>query len=401
MTLKIVVDENIPFAEAFFAPLGDVVRLPGRTMTAADVRDADALVVRSVTPVNAALLAGSSIKFVGTCTIGTDHLDLDYLQANNIGFSSAPGCNANSVVEYIFSALCALNIDWRSMNIGIVGCGNVGGHLYRRLREFGVSCRCYDPLLSSDKNSDLTTLAEVLGCDIVCLHTPLTQTGPHPSFHLLGEAELNLLKPGSVLINAGRGGVIDNRALLEFLQKKPDVRVVLDVWEGEPNINTELMALVDLASPHIAGYSFDGKVAGTEMIYKALCRHFNLPVAQSAASLMPTEKATLGIPSGESDFAILRELILSAYDVRDDDARMRARLAPLAGQDLAEGFDYLRKNYPERRELSHFQIAALGSSDSERSAEDSLVNTEQSTIEKKPLNSTLATLGFCTGFTNI
>tara|TARA_B100000809_G_scaffold204067_1_gene205343 strand:- start:3998 stop:5164 length:1167 start_codon:yes stop_codon:yes gene_type:complete len=379
MTLKIVVDENIPLAEAFFSPLAKVVRLPGRTLTAADVRDADALIVRSVTSVNEALLAGSKVKFVGTCTIGIDHLDIAYFKRQGIAYSSAPGCNANSVVEYIFSAFSALNVDWRGKSVGIVGCGNVGGHLYRRLLEFGVNCRCYDPFLSHADNVDLCSLDEVLANDIVCLHTPLTLSGPHPTRHLIGTAQLQQLTSGALLLNAGRGDVIDNQALLSFMQQRQDVQVVLDVWEGEPNINTSLLRLVDLASPHIAGYSFDGKVAGTEMIYQALCTHFGIEVTMCAADLVAADLTPLEL-SAATDFELMRQAVLAAYDIRGDDARMREQLQNLPVNQLRQGFDALRKNYPKRREFNCFSTVA------------------KTHIEKKSLNNVLATLGFCTGF---
>ena len=379
MTLKIVIDENIPLAEAFFSPLAEVVRMPGRTLSAADVRDADALIVRSVTPVNEALLAGSKVKFVGTCTIGTDHLDVAYFNQQGIAYSSAPGCNANSVVEYIFSALSALNVDWRGKSVGIVGCGNVGGHLHRRLLALGVDCRCYDPFLSHADNADLCSLDEVLASNIVCLHTPLTLSGPHPTRHLIGMAQLQQLTSGALLLNAGRGDVIDNNALLNFMQQRKDVQVVLDVWEGEPNINTSLLRLVDLATPHIAGYSFDGKVAGTEMIFQAFCSHFGIDATICAADLVAADLTPLEL-SVSTDFELMRQAVLAAYDIRCDDARMREQLQNLPAHELRQGFDTLRKNYPKRREFHCFCTQLIPH------------------IEKKSLNNMLATLGFCTGF---
>lgn len=387
MTLKIVVDENIPLADEFFSALGCVVRLPGRTLSAADVADADALVVRSVTPVNEALLAGSKVKFVGTCTIGVDHLDIEYLQQQGIAYSSSPGCNANSVVEYIFSALAALGVDWRSKTVGIIGCGNVGGHLYRRLLEFGVNCRCYDPFLSEQDNRHLTDLNTVLSSDIICMHTPLTTGGAHPTLHLLGEGQLDQLKPGALLLNAGRGAVIDNDALLRFLQRRSDVKVVLDVWEGEPEINTELMKYVNLASPHIAGYSFDGKVKGTEMIYQALCDQLVCAAVVSSESLVAAAKIDLPLSTDE-EFAGLSEAVLGSYDVREDDARMRAVLQGLEGEALSQAFDRLRKEYPTRREF-HCYAVSLNS------------DLSEAQIEKKPLNKVLATLGFARVFKHL
>lgn len=365
--MKIVADENIPLVEAFFQEFGEIVRLPGRQMTAADVRDADALLVRSVTRVDAALLAGSSVGFVGTCTIGVDHLDQDYLVAHDIRYSSAPGCNANSVVEYVYAALTHLNVNWQTAKVGIIGCGNVGGLLHSRLRDQGVDCYCYDPLLDSDY-PDLTHLEEVLACDIISMHTPLTTTGPFPSFHLLGEQELRQLKPGAVLLNCGRGAVIDNRALLGVLEDRPDLRVVLDVWEPEPDINLALLDKVVLGTPHIAGYSYDGKLKGTEMIYSALCRHLNVNPAKSVADLIPPlADNTLRLTS-DDEWIAAKALIAQVYDIAADDQRLRdlAARARAGAESFAVGFDNLRKHYPIRREFHNYRLiqddsAAVGS----------------------------------------
>lgn len=371
--MKIVADENIPLVNAFFDHLGEVVCLPGRTMTAADVHDADALIVRSVTKVNPALLAGSQVKFVGTCTIGVDHLDQSYLDANAIHWSSAPGCNANSVVEFVYAALCHLDINWLPVKFGIIGCGNVGGLLYKRLKAQGVNVRCYDPNLTLLQNPDLTSLEEVLACDVISMHTPLVTTGPHPSFHLLSREELLQLKMGAVLINCGRGPVIDNQALLEALTGRNDLRVILDVWEPEPNISLELLNKVLLGSPHIAGYSHDGKLNGTEMIYKALCRHLDKTPQSSLAKLVPPlTNNQLRIDEKNSEgftiFSIAKELIKQVYDIAADDARLRALAAQaLAGEIIfGEGFDGLRKHYPVRREFHNYQVHLENISDADK-----------------------------------
>ena len=361
--MKIVADENIPLIEAFFSRLGEVVRLPGRSMTAADVQDADALIVRSVTKVNSSLLAGSKIGFVGTCTIGVDHLDQNYLDSKGIRWSSAPGCNANSVVEFVYAALCHLNINWLPVKFGIIGCGNVGGLLYKRLKAQGVDVCCYDPNLSLAQNPDLTSLEEVLACDVISMHTPLVTTGPHPSFHLIGRSELLQLKSGAVLINCGRGPVIDNQALLDVLQQRNDLHVVLDVWEPEPDISLELLDKVLLGSPHIAGYSYDGKLNGTEMIYQALCRHLDQQPQSSLSELVPPLvnnqlRVDASIDQANNIFNIVKALILQVYDIAADDRRLRALATQaLAGQAVfGEGFDALRKHYPVRREFHNYQV---------------------------------------------
>jgi erythronate-4-phosphate dehydrogenase len=355
--MKIVADENIPLVEAFVGHLGEIVRRPGRQLNAADVKDATALLVRSVTPVNASLLADSSVSFVGTCTIGVDHLDAHFLNKKNIAYASAPGCNANSVVEYVYAALCELDIDWIGKRVGIIGCGNVGGLLHRRLRAQGVECLCYDPFLTPEQNADLAVLEDVLACDIVSLHTPLTTTGPFPTHHLLSTHELQQLKEGAVLLNCGRGAVIDNQALLQLLQQRSDLRVVLDVWESEPGISRELLDKVALGTPHIAGYSFDGKLRGTEMIYEALCKHLqHLPERSLQQLVPPLENPAINLSSGDS-WTIIKALIKQIYAITADDHALRQLAASTpSAEAFAQGFDHLRKHYPVRREFHNYQL---------------------------------------------
>lgn len=359
--MKILADENIPLVAEFFQSLGQVTTRPGRTMNAADAKDATALLVRSVTQVNESLAGGSSLNFVGTCTIGIDHLDQAWLHQNHIEFSSAPGCNANSVVEYVYAALCHLDINWLDKKFGIIGCGNVGGLLYKRLKLQGVDCYCYDPNLTSGQNADLTSLEEVLACDLISLHTPLVRSGEFPSFHLIQAAELQQLKPGAVLLNCGRGPVINNADLLQFLQVRDDVRVVLDVWEPEPDISLALLDKVALGSPHIAGYSYDGKLKGTEMIYQALCRHLGREPSLSLAQLVPPlADNRLALLQDKSLWEQIRHLVAQVYSIADDDRRLRALAqAARSGQaNFAAGFDELRKHYPTRREFHNYEIAA-------------------------------------------
>lgn len=360
--MKILADENIPLVNEFFSGLGDVVKRPGRTMTPEEAKRADALLVRSVTKVDKQLLAGAATHFVGTCTIGVDHLDLSYFQEAGIRYSSAPGCNANSVVEYVYAALCHLDVNWAGKRIGIIGCGNVGGLLHKRLKLQGVDCFCYDPLRDDLEDEDLTSLETVLGCDIISMHTPLTTTGNHPSFHLIGLPELQQLKQGAVLINAGRGPVIDNASLTQFLKTRDDVRVVLDVWEPEPQISLELLDLVDVGTPHIAGYSYDGKLKGTEMIYQALCAHIEREPSVSLKDLVPPlESNQLLIDESQPVWDQAKQLIAQVYDIHADDKRLRDLSLDAKKQEntldyFGKGFDGLRKHYPVRREFHNYTI---------------------------------------------
>jgi len=351
--MKIVADENIPELKATFADKDfQFVCLPGRHITSEDLIDADILIVRSVTKVNEKLLKNTPVKFVGTCTIGTDHLDIEYLSRAGIEWANAPGCNANSVVEYVFSALAALKQSLQGKRFGIIGCGNVGGHLHRRLKSLNIDCYCYDPFLDRADNPDLCDLETVLSCDIISMHTPYTQTGPHPSKHLIGAAELKTLQPGALLINCGRGPVINNKDLLAHLQTGADLRTVLDVWEPEPSINIELLNRVDLASPHIAGYSFDGRVKGTQMIYSALLSHLSRPTSSLENKAEPNK--TVLESRGENWESTVFSIVLGAYDIRRDDKALRAAAAK--APDMGIAFDHLRKTYPKRLEFAHFEV---------------------------------------------
>lgn len=360
--LNIVADQNMPLVQELFSEYGNVRLLPGRDISSADLHGADVLLVRSVTQVNRQLLAGSPVKFVGSATIGTDHIDLSYLEQSGIQFSHAPGCNAEAVVQYDLSVMCRLMPDWQEKKVGIVGCGNVGGRLYNRLQELGVSCAVYDPFLSAANIPDLGKLEAVLDCDIICLHTPITSTGHYPTHHLFDEDRLKALKPGTLIINAGRGAVIDNRALLALFRGGSTLQVALDVWETEPHIDVDLMSFVAMATPHIAGYSLEGKVNGTGMVFDAFRVWADLVVAEKlqVADGMASE-ASMDGSSLLLEPESLNEAILDCYDVAMDDERMRGviKACESAGLERAEralAFDRLRKEYPVRREFSHYRI---------------------------------------------
>lgn len=360
--MRIVIDENIPAAEVF-ARHGELSVLPGRNLSAADVREADALIVRSITQVGAELLAGSKVKFVGTCTIGTDHLDLDWLQQHGIGWSNAPGCNARSVVEYVLAALRLLAVRRQAVlsrrSFGIVGVGEVGQRLANVFTRLGWQVLLCDPPrqaggqapgVASLPGQQFVGLDELLArCDVVCLHTPLTATGEWPTHHLLGEEQLALLQTGAWLINAGRGPVIDNAALLQALQQRPHLAVVLDVWEHEPLVDPQLAALCELVTPHIAGYSQDGKIRGTEMAYQMFCRHFALEQGEPM-HYPPAEVTGLAVGDSLSAEQLLLRLTGLFYEPLVDDAALRATL--LLGPEARKlAFDRLRKKYPVRREM--------------------------------------------------
>lgn len=350
--MKIVADQNMPLVTEWFGEYGAVTLLPGRRITADDVRDADVLLVRSTTRVDESLLAGSRVAFVGSATIGVDHVDTAWLAARGIAFANAPGCNARAVVEYDLAALAAVVPDWRERRIGVVGCGNVGSRVLAQLKALGVECVGYDPLLPSGGAglaTELVSFAAVLECEVLCLHTPLTREGPFPTWHLFDATVIENLAPGTVLLNAGRGAVVDNGALLQRLEKRGDLRVVLDVWEGEPEINRSLMRRVDVATPHIAGYSLAGRERGTECVLAAFLAWRQLPQKRGLVMREP-------LPLGE--IATLNEAILAAYPIMADHRTMVAALASL--ETTATAFDGLRRDYPQRREFSEYRYRAEG-----------------------------------------
>ena len=359
--MNIVADENIPCVQQAFASLGEVSLLPGRVMQAEQVRDADILLVRSVTRVDASLLQGSSVRFVGSATIGFDHVDRDYLQQQGIGFATAPGSNATSAAEYVVSALMVLSaqqgVELAGKTVGIIGCGNVGSRVRCKLAALGMTCLVNDPpLQASAGHDDFVSLEEVLQADVVTLHVPLIKDSPHPTFYLVNAALLDRLKPGAILINTSRGAVVDNRALDALLATRDELSVVLDVWENEPTIRPSLLQKVDLATAHIAGYSYDGKLRGTEMIYHAACDYFATPAQWRAADVL-ARAASIDLRDHGTDdlLAVARAAVLACYDIREDDARLRATL-PLPVTERALAFDRLRKEYPLRREFSESTV---------------------------------------------
>ena len=366
--MHIVADENIPLLDEFLGGFGRLTRLPGRLIDHTSVKDADVLLIRSVTRVDAAMLAGTPVRFVGTCTIGTDHLDLPGLAAAGIVTASAPGCNARGVVEYVLSCLLTLAersaSAWQDKLVGIVGVGEVGSRLATTLHALGIDTLCCDPPRAAQGAEGMVTLDELISrCDVISCHVPLTREGSDATYHLFNEQRLRALRPGTWLINSSRGPVIDNTALKVVLQDRPDLLVALDVWETEPLVDPQLASRCALATPHIAGYSLDGKLRGTAQIYQALCQFLDLPATLTLEQLAPRTGAGQWImePGTPADWLLTRALRY-IYDVRDDDARLRAMLAHAAtDQASREGFDRLRKDYPLRRECNLLRINTAAS----------------------------------------
>lgn len=367
--LRIVADENIPWVEAAFGRHGTVRLLPGAAVTPEAVRDADVLLVRSVTRVDADLVAGARVRFVGSATIGTDHVDQAALAERGIAFAHAPGSNAGSVVEYVLAALLRLSVRHgealRGRTVGVVGCGAIGERLARRLPAFGARVLRSDPPRAEREGAagfvDLDAL--LAEADVVTLHVPLTADGPHPTRHLLGAGALARMRPDAWLVNAARGAVVDNAALRAALAAGRPGAAVLDVWEGEPVPDAALVEAVALGTPHVAGYSYDGKVAGTRQLYDAFVRHLGVaPQWDDAAALAPgpADRLVLTPPPARLDEATwLDALVRPMYDVEADDARFRP-LAALPPEARAAAFVRLRKAYPRRRAFERHTLPAAG-----------------------------------------
>ncbi|MBN2370601.1 MAG: 4-phosphoerythronate dehydrogenase [Vicinamibacteria bacterium] len=354
--MLILGDENIPFVEKAFGPLGDVRTLSGRAMTPDGVRDADILLVRSVTRVDRVLLSGSRTRFVATATIGFDHVDRDYLASRGIGFAAAPGSNARSVAEYVVTALLALEargvLRVAGSTLGVVGVGNVGSKVDALARALGMRTLLNDPARARREGAaGFVALDDVCAqADVITFHVPLERGGADPTWHMINAALLGKVKNGVVLLNTSRGAVHDTEALKSAKRSGRIGALALDVFESEPGIDAQLALAADIATPHIAGYSFDGKVAGTRMIHEAACRHLQIdPVWPDGIPPREERRVALARPS-------IFEAVRASYDIEGDDARLRDALRANTPESRAVGFDRLRKEYPRRREFANWRI---------------------------------------------
>ncbi|MEH6610556.1 MAG: 4-phosphoerythronate dehydrogenase [Halioglobus sp.] len=356
--LRILADTNICELAPAVAAFADVTLREGREIRRQDLMATDALLVRSVTQVDEELLEGTPVKFVATATSGFDHIDRSYLQSRGIGFAHSPGSNANSVVEYVLTAIAAVDDHLDTLlsggRVGIVGYGHIGKLLNQRLKALGIDTIVYDPWLDASEVDNRAELAQVLACQVVSLHCSLGTEQPWPSKHLLNTDALSLLPSTSLLINASRGPVVDNLALQQRMLRDEAPTVVLDVWEWEPEVKDELLVSVRLGTAHIAGYSYDSKLNATAMLVNGVTQHFALPPADIRAGAGKEGSALVLPESDASGAAFLRNILLAQYDIKRDDATLRAMIQHAAGDKaLADaGFDRLRKTYPVRRELA-------------------------------------------------
>ena len=361
-SLKIVAGESIPYLQDAFQALGNLSILPGRTITALDLHDTQILLIRSITQVNKTLLQGTPVKFVGSASAGTNHLDTRYLQSQKIAFASASGSNANSVAEYVMAALLHLgkgsNLPLKGRTIGIVGVGNIGKLVKHKAEALGMHPILHDPPLAEFNPSFYSSLEETLSCDVVTLHTPLTTNGPYPTHHLLNERTFRWLKPSTVFINASRGEVVQTSALLNAITHNRIGPTIIDVWEHEPDIHWDLFQAVTLGTPHIAGHSLEGKANGTFMIYRALCHHLKIePQWHPEHSLPPPMVPLIEIPHySYSDQEQIRKTITQIYDIETDYQRMK-EIHLASPNERPTLFDTCRKKYPIRREFKNSKLS--------------------------------------------
>ena len=366
--MKILADQNMPLVEEYFADLGSVTRFDGRNAKPEQIEDVDILLTRSVTKVNTELLQyAKKLKFVGTATIGTDHIDTELLDSKEIAFSSAPGCNAIAVAEYVISTLYAYAQETSTSligkTLGIVGVGNIGQCLREKLQGSGINLLLCDPIkFENGELEEHIELDDLLAhSDIVSFHVPLVKTGKHKTQHLIDSARIAKLKENMLVINACRGEVIDNQALLEALQAGKQLELVLDVWENEPNILTELLPFVRYSSVHIAGHTLEGKARGTQMLYQKVCELLNIPVEKKLSDFLPKPVITEVTLQDNFTQGDLGRLVHLVYDIRRDDGILRKSLSE-------KGFDHLRKSYPVRREFSTVTVKNNGSQFAEQLA---------------------------------
>ena len=355
--MKFLCDIALPNSVEVFSQYGEVALKNGRQINADDLVDVDVLIIRSITKVNEDLLSkANKLKFVGTATAGMDHMDTALLDKKGIAYSNAQGSNCESVGDYILSVLLVLaekyNLSFEGKSIGIVGCGFVGSQVYNKAKALGLTIVKNDPprFKTGDKTCN-ATLDEALACDIVTLHVPLIKDGEYKTLHLIDEQKLLKLKPNAIFINASRGNVVDNEALSEFLEKRPDVKVWLDVFEGEPQINCKkLLSQVDGATAHIAGYSYESKRRANVMLANTLAHVLKLEEPKAYQMPKPEiESTTLGKVEN-LDLDLIRRLVFSVYDVRRDSLMFKNCFKN------AKSFDAMRSNYRERRELSSLHL---------------------------------------------
>ncbi len=353
--IRIIADENIPFLKGVLEPYADITYLPGSQINRNYVSDADALLVRTRTRCNSELLSDSRVKFIGTATIGFDHIDTDFCDNNNIKWINARGCNSSSVMQYIASALLRISAEagfsLTDRTLGIIGVGNVGSKVQKLAGAMGMRIILNDPPRERSEGSDIfSSLRQLLnGSDIITLHLPLNADGQDKTLHLFNKETFSNVRKGAWFINSSRGEVAETEAVKDALGGEILKGTVIDVWEREPEIDIPLMHMSFLATPHIAGYSADGKANGTSVVVRQLSEFFNLPLTDWYPSEIPAPlEPVISIDcNGKDNEEILRKAVLHTYNIVEDDIRLRFD---------PSRFEKERENYPVRREFNSFTI---------------------------------------------
>lgn len=358
--MKIICDNKIPFLKGALEPYADVVYLPGSETTADVVSDADALITRTRTKCNEALLKGSSVKIIATATIGFDHIDTVWCERNGISWTNAPGCNSWSVQQYIASLLVTMaseiGFNCSDKTLGVIGVGNVGSKVAKIAAVLGFKVLLNDPPRArKEGNAGFASLDELVSrSDIITCHVPLQREGEDATYHLFNKKRIASLRKYQILINSSRGEVVDNIALKEALGSGSIKAASLDVWENEPDIDRELLGMLFTATPHIAGYSLDGKANGTWMSVQAVGRALDLPCKDWKVKEIPLPAQPVEFcldASGKSFQQVMTEAILYTYRIREDDGRLRENPSE---------FERQRADYPVRREFPAFTIRLSG-----------------------------------------
>ena len=355
--IKIVADDKIPFLKGVLEPFADVIYLPPKEISRETVKDADALLVRTRTKCNADLLENLSVKFIATATIGFDHIDGAYCDANKIRWMSAPGCNSSSVQQYIASALVTIAANKKfklsDKTIGIVGVGNVGSKVEKLASALGMKVLLNDPPRARKEGGEkFVSLDELIEkSDIITFHVPLNKAGVDKTFHLADEKFFEKFNKSKIMINSSRGEVVETNALKLAVKDGSVSDLVLDVWENEPNIDSELLELTDIATSHIAGYSADGKANGTAICVNALSEYFNLGLEKNwypKEIPNPVNSSIIEMDClGKTEDEIFSSAILSTYNIIEDDKRLRSS---------AHTFEKQRGDYPVRREFPYYSL---------------------------------------------
>ncbi|HID32919.1 MAG TPA: 4-phosphoerythronate dehydrogenase [bacterium (Candidatus Stahlbacteria)] len=372
--MKVVIDGSIPYADEAFATIGEVRSLSPNEIKREGIIDADILVIRTMTKVDEKLLEGTKVKFVATNAVGTDHLALDYLKAKGIGFANAKGCNSNAVAEYVFAALYSLGLnlgfELKGRKIGVVGVGNIGSIVARRAERLGMIVKKNDPPLKRQTGDpNFLHLDDLMDCDIITLHVPLTYEGNDATYRLFNRDRIFQMKPGSILINTSRGAVVETSGLIEAIDKAHLKTAVVDVWENEPDIDVELLRRISIGTPHVAGHTLEGVVTGTWMVYDAVCRNFGLETVWNPEKIInANKKERIRVEdSNQGEVGFIDAVIREVYDIRRD-VNDLAMIGVIPEVERPAYFLNLRNNHPLRREFKNYLVELGGGEDSVKNA---------------------------------